>query len=81
MSGDGSFVITNPLPASLSYEGSASELQEVSVDGARTWGKLGTLRIGHRLATPEDVTHVRWRVTASTAARGRGQIAYSGTVR
>jgi hypothetical protein len=53
----------------------------VSVDGGKTWGKLGKLRIGSRLATPEDVTHVRWRISAAHAALGRGDIAYSGIVR
>ncbi|MDE8653222.1 hypothetical protein [Novosphingobium album (ex Liu et al. 2023)] len=81
MGGDGSFVITNPLPARLAYQESARENQEVSVDGGRTWGKLEDLRIGSRMATPEDVTHVRWRISALTAARGSGHIAYSGIVR
>lgn len=81
MGGDGGFVITNPLPASLAYAESASDYQEVSVDGGRTWGHLENLRIGTRDATPEDVTHVRWRIPASSAARGRGEIVYAGTVR
>lgn len=81
MGGDGSFTITNPLPASVSYEESAVDGQEVSVDGGRNWGQLGSLRVGARMATPEDVTHVRWRITATRASRGRGQIAYSGIVR
>ena len=52
-----------------------------SVDGGRTWGKLGNLRMGGRYATPEDVTHVRWRIAPGHAARGSGHIAYSGIVR
>lgn len=81
MGGDGGFVITNPLPASLAYQNSASNVQEVSVDGGRTWGRLEDLRINGRDATPADVTHVRWRIPASLAARGRGEIAYAGIVR
>lgn len=81
LGGDGSFTVTNPLPHAVAYQDSAREDQDVSVDGGRTWGKLGTLRVGARMATPEDVTHVRWRVTATKAARGHGQIAYSGIVR
>ena len=77
----GSFTVTNPLPRTIAYQTSARDDEEVSIDGGRTWGKLGTLRVGSRMATPEDVTHVRWRITAPTAAKGRGQIAYSGIVR
>lgn len=79
--GNGGFVITNPLPRAIAYQASAREDEDVSVDGGRTWGKLGTLRVGQRPATARDVTHVRWRIPAFTAARGRGQIAYAGIVR
>lgn len=78
---DGAFTITNPLPQAIAYQASARDDQEVSVDGGRTWGRLGDLRIAGRVATPEDVTHMRWRVPATRAQRGRGQIAYSGIVR
>jgi hypothetical protein len=80
MGGDGDFTITNPLPRAIAYQNSARDDQEVSADGGRTWGRLGELRLGGRLATPEDVTHMRWRI-ASAANRGRGQIVYSGIVR
>lgn len=79
--GTGSFTVTNPLPRAIAYQTSARDDEEVSIDGGRTWGKLGMLRVGSRMATPEDVTHVRWRITPTTAAKGRGQIAYSGIVR
>ncbi|WP_374531549.1 hypothetical protein [Novosphingobium sp.] len=81
LGGAGGFVVTNPLPRTVYYQGSASGDEEVSVDGGRTWGKLGALRIGGRLATPEDVTHVRWRVAPNQAAQGSGRIAYSAIVR
>lgn len=81
MGGDGGFTITNPLPRAIAYQASARDDQQVSIDGGRTWGTLSELRIGARLATPEDVTHVRWRVQPGTAAQGRGQIAFSGIVR
>jgi hypothetical protein len=81
MGGGGGFIITNPLPRAISYEGSARDDQEVSVDGGRNWGRLGELRIAGRIATPEDVTHMRWRISPGNAAQGRGQIAYSGIVR
>lgn len=81
MGGAGGFTVTNPLPRSVYYQGSARGDEEVSVDGGRTWGKLGALRIGERFATPEDVTHVRWRVAPEAAAIGAGRIAYSAIVR
>jgi hypothetical protein len=81
MGGQGGFTVTNPLPKKVYYQGSADGREEVSLDGGRTWGKLDNLRIGARLATPEDVTHVRWKVPASEAARGSGQITYSAIVR
>jgi hypothetical protein len=81
MGGNGGFVVTNPLPRSVYYQGSANGDEEVSIDGGRTWGKLGTMRAGDRQATPEDVTHVRWRVDPRAASRGQGRIAYSAIVR
>lgn len=81
LTGNGGFTITNPMPAAIAYQASAHDDEEVSVDGGRTWGRLGDLRIGARLATPEDVTHVRWRIAPPDAAQGRGRIAYSGIVR
>ena len=81
MGGAGAFTVTNPLPRSVWYQGSADGREEVSLDGGRTWGKLDRMRIGTRLATPEDVTHVRWHVAATEAARGTGEITYSAIVR
>jgi hypothetical protein len=75
------FTVVNPLPRQVSYQGSAREDEEVSVDGGRSWGRLGELTIGTRLATAEDVTHVRWHVAARQAAQGQGRIAYSAIVR
>ncbi|MFT4028001.1 MAG: hypothetical protein QM676_14575 [Novosphingobium sp.] len=79
--GTGGFTVVNPLPRRVSYQGSAREDEEVSVDGGRTWGRMGELTIGSRYATPEDVTHVRWHVDPRQAALGQGRIAYSGIVR
>ncbi len=74
----GQFTLANALPRSLYYQGSANDSEEVSIDGGRTWGRLGSLQIGNRFATAEDVTHVRWRVQSNSAS---GRIAYSAIVR
>lgn len=74
----GQFVVTNPLPRTVYFQGSADDNDEVSIDGGRSWGHLGSLRIGDRLASAEDVTHIRWRI-ATPAPQGR--IAYSAIVR
>ena len=76
-SGNGGFTVINPLPRAIAFQGSARDDEQVSADGGRSWGRLGMLRLGERFATPEDVTHVRWRVPAGQA----GRIAYSGIVR
>lgn len=81
LGGQGAFTITNPLPQSVYYQKSAEGDEEVSVDGGRTWGRLADLKVGSRNATPEDVTHVRWRISAHVARSGTGHIAYSGIVR
>lgn len=81
MGGDGGFTVVNALPAGLAYQASGQSGEDVSADGGRSWGKLGALTIGGRLASPEDVTHVRWRVSPAQALAGTGRIAYAGFVR
>ncbi len=77
------FTVTNPMPRAIAFQRSGDGDEEVSVDGGRSWGALGDLQIrdrdGHlRLASPEDVTHLRWTVPAT---RGSGQLTYRGVVR
>ena len=81
MGGTGAFTVSNPLPRSVYYQGSADGSEEVSLDGGKSWGKLDQIRTSGRLATPEDVTNVRWHVAASEAAQGSGEITYSAIVR
>ncbi len=80
------FTVTNPMPRSISFQSSARDDQEVSVDGGHTWGALPDLivHLGDgqwRHARAEDVTHVRWRVPGELAALGAGQMTYRGVVR
>ncbi len=77
--------ITNPLPRTIAYERSASGDEDVSVDGGRSWGKLDALRFRDgmvwRFATPQDVTHIRWKVPPQLALAGSGRLTWSGIVR
>ena len=81
MGGQGAFIVSNPLPRSVYYQGSADGGEQVSVDGGKSWGRLDQLRRGARIATPEDVTDIRWYVPARQAAAGAGEITYSAIVR
>ncbi|WP_244970576.1 hypothetical protein [Novosphingobium aerophilum] len=74
----GAFTVVNPLPHRVQFDGTADGAEEVSVDGGRSWGKLGQLRIAGRLALAPDVTHVRWHIASPAPA---GRIAYRAIVR
>src|SRR4029453_3288073 len=57
------FVVTNPMPESVTYADSASPGEIVSVDGGNSWGELASLRVRNadgptRPAAVADVTHV-----------------------
>lgn len=75
------FTLSNALPPALAFERAGAEASEVSVDGGHSWGRLGRLRRGGRLAMPEEVTNLRWRISPDAARAGSGRIAYSGVVR
>ena len=73
-------VITNPLPAELSYvDGSAfgpgAEVQ-FSVDGGTTFATAADLRVSEdgvsRPATPDDFTHIRWVIANEIAPGAQG---------
>lgn len=80
-----SYTVASAVPRHLAFQGSSHDGYQVSPDGGRNWGALGRMRIadrdGSRLASPEDVTHLRWTIPASRLAAGRGRIAYSAIVR
>src|SRR4030095_15368451 len=80
------FVVTNPMPESVSYADSASPGEIVSVDGGNSWGELASLRVRNadgttRPAAVADVTHVRWGFTAPIAAGEGGNLSFQGVVR
>lgn len=70
-------MVQSAIPSALKYQRSSVETIEVSVDGGRNWGRIGQLRMGERIAWPEEVTHLRMRVTGTRT----GRITYSAIVR
>jgi uncharacterized repeat protein (TIGR01451 family) len=75
-------VFNNPIPTGILYRAPAqgSPAPDLSVDG-KTFGPLGSLRVGTRAASAADVTHVRWRLAAPIAAGGQGQLAFQAVLK
>ncbi len=80
------FVVTNPLPSAVAYQGTADASAEVSIDGGKIWGILALLKVADgpskwRSARPEDVTHVRWTMKQAIPAGAQGKLSFRGIVR
>jgi uncharacterized repeat protein (TIGR01451 family) len=80
------FVVTNPIPESVSFVTSESAGSVLSIDGGRTWGPLSAFSVRNadgtsRPATPADVTHVRWRIAQPIPAGGSGELRFRGIVK
>jgi uncharacterized repeat protein (TIGR01451 family) len=80
------FVVTNPIPESVSYVGAESAGAVLSVDGGQNWGELASLSVRNadgtsRPATAADVTHVRWRIAQPIPAGGQGELRFRGVVK
>jgi uncharacterized repeat protein (TIGR01451 family) len=80
------FIVTNPMPEAVSYQGSADSFAQVSIDGGRNWAALAKLKVFEpdgkwRSARFEDVTHVRWALKTALPAGAAGKLSFRGTVR
>ena len=80
------FVVTNPMPAPVAYQGTSDAVAQVSVDGGKTFASLASLKVRDpdgtvRAARPEDVTHVRWALREPIAAGAQGKLSFRGIVR
>ena len=80
------FVVTNPLPAAVSFNGTADGLEIVSTDGGNKWGSLNTLRVSmadgtQRPARHGDVTHIKWKLNQTLTAGAEGKLIFRGIVR
>lgn len=75
-------VVSNPVPANLSYRGPAegSPAPEVSIDGTR-FAALSALTIEGKAAEPEQVRAVRWVVSGAVPAGGAGQYSYEASIK
>jgi hypothetical protein len=68
--GDGSYTVTNPIPAGLTLQSTSHPGLEVSTDGGRTWR-----RPDNPNHIPRGATHLRWQVG------GNGRMSYRAVVR
>jgi uncharacterized repeat protein (TIGR01451 family) len=80
------FVVTNPLPAAVKFDGTSDGLEIVSVDGGRNWGILGNLRVSKpdgttRPALRSDVTHLKWNLNQPLTAGAEGKLIFRGVVK
>ncbi|NJM51271.1 MAG: DUF11 domain-containing protein [Sphingomonadales bacterium] len=80
------FVVTNPLPRAVAFNGTSDGLETVSVDGGKSWGFLPNLRIQgddgkSRPALMADVTHIRWNLNQPLPAGSGGKLIFRGIVR
>lgn len=79
------FVVSNPVPATVSVSAELDPGMIVSVDGGKAWGLLAELAIVdaegvRRAAGPSDITHVRW-VLPQIAPGETGTLEFPVTVR
>lgn len=80
------FVVTNPIPESVSFESTESAGSVYSIDGGRTWGALAALSVRNadgtsRPAAAADVTHVQWRFAQPIPAGAGGELRFRGVVK
>ncbi|HEV7233354.1 MAG TPA: hypothetical protein VGN36_03840 [Sphingorhabdus sp.] len=80
------FVVTNPLPAAVAFNGTSDGLETVSIDGGNNWGVLGALRVKQadgsvRAAQRGDVTHIKWNLNQPLTAGAEGKLIFRGIVK
>jgi uncharacterized repeat protein (TIGR01451 family) len=80
------FVVTNPMPGAVAYQGTPDAGAIVSVDGGKSWGPMASLKVRKadgtfRSAYPEDVTHVRWAMKTPIPVGAAGKLSFRGIVR
>ncbi|MEL7490405.1 MAG: hypothetical protein AAGJ73_06775 [Pseudomonadota bacterium] len=82
-------VMVMPVPVEVTYvEGSASGAPATvtfSADGGRTYLTRGNLTIrengAERIATGDDITHIKWALNDALTPSASGEVAYRGVVK
>lgn len=77
---------TNPMPEAVSFISANENWAEFSVDGGKTFGPLGSLKVTAadatvRAATPEDVTDIRWAFNDAIPAGTVRTVSFRGVVK
>jgi uncharacterized repeat protein (TIGR01451 family) len=80
------FIVTNPLPAAVAFNGTSDGLEIVSINGGISWGVLGALRVKQvdgtvRPAERRDVTHIKWNLNQPLTAGAEGKLIFRGVVK
>ena len=80
------FVVTNPLPLAVAFNGTSDDSEVVSINGGKSWGNLGMLRIARadgtiRAAVRTDVTHIKWNLNQPLTAGAEGKLIFRGIVK
>jgi uncharacterized repeat protein (TIGR01451 family) len=80
------FVVTNPLPAAVAFDGTSDGHEIVSIDGGKSWGSLTALRVKKadgtaRPALRSDVTHIKWTLNQTLTAGAEGKLIFRGIVK
>lgn len=79
------FVVTNPIPAGVTFDSTSDAGASFSVDDGKTYGPLTALHVTiggtSRAALPENVTHIRWVLRTPIPVSGTGKLSFRGLVR
>ncbi len=80
------FVVTNPMPKAVIFNGTSDGTEIVSIDGGKSFAPLSTLRVAiadgkTRSATFGDVTHVKWALQKTLGAGAEGKLMFRGVVK
>ena len=83
-------VITNPIPAEMTYRAGSAELSrgrvQYSIDGGKRFAPAGQLAVRRkdgrvRRAVPAEYTHVQWIMEKPLSPGETGAVSYRGRVK